>query len=188
MNTKDPIIFSYKPDAPKAAAEWLAPIAWQLFATLEFPWKARPETASRKFAKLVDTMEKSIRTRVCFVNATETRSKSGAIVPLHFHAAFTAARPISESLVAGIWNAGVGRSASEDGDLAMVKPYDRSRNGIGYILKMMSDPNCAWDIRNVHLFNPAIIIVPKTDHASLRSARRFHAQAAMGIGGLLRAA
>jgi hypothetical protein len=33
----------------------LQPVPWQLLATLEFPWKARPETANRRFAELIDS-------------------------------------------------------------------------------------------------------------------------------------
>ena len=188
MNNIDLILFSKSSDVPEAVANWLQPIQWQLFATLEFPWRPRPETAGRKFAELVNTMERSLRTRVCYVNATETRSKSGTIVPLHFHAAFTAARPIPHKLVAGIWNASVGRAASEGGDLALVEPYDLSRDGIRYITKLMAHPACGLDLRNVHLFNKAIRIETKTDHASLRSARRFQAQGGTGVNGLVCAA
>jgi hypothetical protein len=188
MNNTDLSLFRKRYDEPDAVANWLRPIEWQLFATLEFPWRARPETAGRKFAELVNTMERSLRTRVCYVNATETRSKTGSIVPLHFHAAFTAVRPISHQLVAGIWNASVGRVASEAGDLAQVEPYDLSRDGIRYITKLMADPDCGLDVRNVHLFNKAIRIETKTDHASLRSARRFQAQGGTGVNGLVCAA
>lgn len=180
MDNTDLIHFCNSHNTPDAVANWLQPIRWQLFATLEFPWRARPETASRKFAELVDKMERSLRTRVCYVNATETRSKTGAIVPLHFHAAFTAVRPISHQLVAGIWNASIGRATSEAGDLALVEPYDLSRDGIRYITKLMADPDCGLDLRNVHLFNKAIAVEPKQDHVSLRSARRLIAQAGLG--------
>jgi hypothetical protein len=191
MNNTKLSLFCKSHDAPDAVANWLRPIQWQLFATLEFPWRARPETAGRKFAELVDKMERSLRTRVCYVNATETRSKTGSIVPLHFHAAFTAVRPISHQLVAGIWNASVGRAASEAGDLAQVEPYDLSRDGIRYITKLMADPDCGLDLRNVHLFNKAIAVETKQDHASLRAARRLIAQAGVGSNsprGLLRVA
>ena len=101
-----------KASAQAAVAECFQPVPWQLFATLEFPWNAKPETANLKFDRMIDTVERSLRTRVCYVNASETRSKSGALVPLHFHAAFAAARPISRQLVAGVWGEGVGRTNS----------------------------------------------------------------------------
>jgi hypothetical protein len=164
------------PSAQAAVAEWLRPVPWQLFATLEFPWNAKPETAALKFDQTIDTMEHSLRTRVCCVNASETRSKSGAMVPLHFHASFTAARPISRQLVAGIWTDGVGRTNSVGGDLARVEPFDPTMGGIAYIVKLINDPDCEWGFRNVYLFNRNIKMEPKTDHASLRSARRWQVQ------------
>lgn len=165
-----------RPSAQAAVADWLQPVPWQLFATLEFPWNAKPETANLKFDRMIDTVERSLRTRVCCVNASETRSKSGAMVPLHIHAAFTAARPISRQLVAGVWGEGVGRTNSVGGDLARVEAFNPAMGGIGYIVKLINDPDCEWGFRNVHLFNRNIQIAPKTDHASLRSARRWRAQ------------
>jgi hypothetical protein len=185
MNTTRRIIPGSKHDqsisVPVAVevAEWLRPVAWQLFATLEFPWSTKPETASKKFARLIDSMERSLRTRVCSLYAAETRSKSGAIVPLHFHAVFTAARTIPCQLVAGIWNPEVGRTNSMGGDLAQVEPFDPAKSGIAYILKQITDPDCTWDFRNVHLFNRNIHFAPKTNHASRRSARRWETQARM---------
>jgi hypothetical protein len=169
-----------KHDAPIAVAEWLQPVLWQLFATLEFPWNCRPETASVKFAKFIDTLERSLRTRICYLNAAETRSKSGAIVPLHYHAAFAAAKPILSKLVVETWEAGVGRTKSVGGDLALVEPYDPARGGIRYIVKKIGDDGCEWDHKNVHLFADGVHTELKSDHASLRSARRWLAQSIEG--------
>ncbi len=49
------------PSAQAAVAEWLQPVPWQLFATLEFPWNAVPETATMKFDQMIDTMERTLR-------------------------------------------------------------------------------------------------------------------------------
>lgn len=164
------------PSAQTAVAEWLQPVPWQLFATLEFPWNAKPETATSKFDQMINTMERTLRTRVCCVNASETRSKTGAMVPLHIHASFASAKPIPRQLVAGAWAEGVGRTNSVGGDLARVEPFNPAMGGISYIVKLINDPDCEWGFRNVHLFNGNIQIEPKTDHASLRSARRWQAQ------------
>lgn len=164
-------------DAPREVAAWLEDVPWQLFATLEFPTRAtRPETANLKFAEMVNTVERTLRTRVCYLNASETRSRSGAPVPLHFHAAFAAARPIPPQLVAGIWNDGVGRTNSVGGDLTRVQPYVPAMGGLAYVVKQIADQGCDWDCRNVHLFSNRIHIEPKTDHDSLRAARRWQAQ------------
>ena len=164
------------PSAQAAVADWLQPVPWQLFATLEFPWNVKPETATSKFDQMIDTMERTLRTTVCCVNASEVRSKTGATVPLHIHASFASARQIPRQLVAGIWTEGVGRTNSASGDLARVEAFNPAMGGISYIVKLINDPDCEWGFRNVHLFNRNIQIAPKTDHASLRSARRWQAQ------------
>ena len=177
MNRFDQTISSSAHHVPVATAQWLQSVPWQLFATLEFPYlRTRYETARLKFADMVNTVERCLRTRLGYLYAMETRSKSGAVVPLHFHAAFTAIRPIPDWLVAGVWNQAVGRSNSVGGDLALVEPYDPSMGGIEYIVKQVGDPNCEWDCRNVHLFSDTIQLEPKSDHASLRSARRWQQQ------------
>lgn len=162
---------------PTAIAQWLQSVPWQLIATFEFPSAHTGyETARRKFADMVNLCERSLRTRLCYLYAMESRSTSGAIVPVHFHAAFTAIRPIPDWLVAGVWNAGLGRTNSLDGDLALVEPYDPAKDGIEYILKQNNDHNCEWDCRNVHLFSDTMHLEPKSDHPSLRSARRWQQQ------------
>lgn len=176
MTTNNPALAGGNQDAPAALAEWLNPISWQAFGTFELPWRAKPETARHKFDEMIDRLERGMRTRVCFVRAAETKSKSGAPVPLHLHAALTATKPISCELVTDLWNSSVGRT---DGDLALVEPYNPALSGIAYIAKQINDHGCEWDCRNVHLFNRNIQIEPKADHASLRSARRWQAQNVM---------
>lgn len=162
-----------------ALAEWLSPIKWQTFGTFEFPWNARPETAGRKFDEMINHLEREMRTRLCFVRAAETRAKSGASVPLHFHAAMTATKPISRHVVTDLWNTSVGRAG---GDLALVVPYDPVLGGVAYITKQVADHACEWECRNVHLFTHSITPTGPVDHASLRSMRRWQAQNGLAPG------
>jgi len=174
---------TYTPFRPstlsRATAEWLRPVPWQLFATLEFPWNASHKTASRLFDSLINKLERFMRTRVCFLRALENRSKRGERVPVHIHSALACLRPISPQLVSGIWFASVGRPDSKESDLVEIESFDSSMSGVDYIVKQMGDPDCEWDIRNVHLFNPDVKPEPKSDHASLRSDRRWHQQVSM---------
>ncbi|MGA2753233.1 MAG: hypothetical protein ABSE53_05650 [Terracidiphilus sp.] len=163
----------------ESVAAWLQPVPWQLVATLEFPWNARPETADRKFTELIDSVERGMRTRICYARALESRAKSGERVPLHIHAALASAKPIPHQLVSGIWNSQVGRTNSSNSDLAFIEPYNPSQCGIQYLLKQIDDPDCEWDFRNVHLFNPNVKLDSKLDHASLRSARRWQQQVSL---------
>jgi hypothetical protein len=161
---------------PEALEAMLAEIDWQLFATFEFPSPPRPETAAIKFAALIDTLERELRTRVASVYSTETRSRAGAVVPLHFHAALAARRPISPKLVTDTWNSGIGRANSKGGDLALAVPFSHGLGGIRYIAKHIGEPDCTVDIHNVEFFTAAIQSVTKTDHASLGAARRWQKQ------------
>jgi hypothetical protein len=157
----------------ESVAAWLQPVPWQLVATLEFPWNARPETADRQFTELIDSVERGMRTRICYARALESRAKSGERVPLHIHAALASAKHISPRLVSETWNRKVGRTNASNGDLALVEPFDPSQGGIAYVLKQIDDPDCEWGVRNIHLFNPDAKLDSKLDHASLRSARRW---------------
>jgi len=174
INRINPLSMS---DVSSQAAEWLKPIPWQLFATLEFPWKVRPETANAKFSEMIDSLERSLRTRIGYLYALECRSKSGAIIPPHFHAAFCALKPIPRELLKNLWYTEVGRTGSTDGDLVRVECYDPAKCGIGYIVKQISETNCEWALRNIEFFDGNIQVEPTTDHASLRAMRRFKAQA-----------
>jgi hypothetical protein len=179
-------------DPAAAISEWLKPIKWQHFCTLEQPWSARPETAIAKFTSMVNKLERTIRTRACVVYGAETRSKSGATVPVHFHAALTAVKPIPAQLIVDLWLHEVGRDGSitsssgevvvrkgkVKSDLALVVPYNPSLNGIGYIMKQVQDDSFHWDSRNINLFAPPASIDTKQDHAALRAARRLQKQAA----------
>jgi hypothetical protein len=179
-------------DLAAALSEWLKPIKWQHFATLEFPWSARPETAVAKFASFINELEKTLRTRICVVYGAETRSKSGATVPLHFHAAITAMKPIQAQLIVDLWLHEVGRDGSTTSasgevvarkgkvksDLALVVPYNPALNGIGYIMKQVQDDSFHWDARNIPFFTSQPSSDTMQDHAALRAARRLLKQAA----------
>lgn len=160
-----------------AAADWLRPVPWQLFTTLEFPRGARPEIATAKFGGFIDTMERSLRSRVCSVHVLESKSKDrGERVPLHIHSALAAIKPIDPRLVSSAWHARVGRTDPTSSDLVLTRPFDPEMGGIEYILKQIEDPDCEWDVRNIELFQPKVQLDSKLDHASLRSTRRWQQQ------------
>lgn len=156
--------------------DWLTPVKWQAIATLTFPRTVGEEAASRTFSGFVNEIERDQRGRICTVSAMERRSRDGEPVPLHIHAAIASLKPITTQLVSDAWNHAVGRPSSLRSDLALVERYDPSRGGLDYVLKQTSDPNCHWDVRNVEYFNPKMQPSVKTDHTSLRSARRWSQQ------------
>jgi hypothetical protein len=163
-----------------AIAEMVRPIEWQYFVTVEFPWGVRPETADRKFNVLINELERRMKTRIGYVVGKESRSKSGAAVPLHFHCCLTALKPIDGSQIESIWLRLVHRTKSHKQDVVIVEPYNAARRGVEYIVKMIGTLDADWDFNWLHLFNPAIECTPKFDHRSLRGDLRWQQQAAQG--------
>jgi hypothetical protein len=144
--------------APKAVQQWLDPVAWQLFATLEFPYATSEEPAARKFDQMLDALERNLRSSVAYVKSTEIRSKYGAVVPRHVHCALTAIKPIPSHLVTVLWLDSVGRGRlGEKSDLAVVETYKPERRGIAYITKQIGTQQGDWSFKNVHLFAPGIV-------------------------------
>ena len=172
------------PTLAAVADSWLQDVPWQLFGTFSF---ASPqigqETAINRFTQMTEGVAKAMRSRIGYVYSLERRSKStGAVVPLHFHAAFVAPRPIEHQLVSGMWwglngPKGTNLDRVQPHDLAQVQPYDPSRGGVEYVVKQMTDPDCQWGLKNVELFSPSM---PK-HHISPRSIRRWQEQ----LGGVL---
>ena len=65
-----------------ATARWLRPVSWQWFVTLTFPWNVRSETADAKLKQWLNQIERTMRTRVCFVAGKERTPRSyGMEVP-----------------------------------------------------------------------------------------------------------
>ena len=124
---------------PEAVADLVRSIDWQLFVTLEFPWNVRSETADRKFKVLIDQLEREMRTRICYLVGKESRTKSGAAVPWHFHSCLTALKPIAASQIESIWRRQVHRSkAAEDNGVVDIRTYDPALPGVEYVTKLMS--------------------------------------------------
>ena len=161
-----------------AVAEMVRPIDWQFFVTFEFPWNVRPETADRKFNTLINELERNTKTRIGYLVGKESRSKSGAVVPWHFHCCLTALKPIDGSQIESIWGRLVHRTKSSEDDVVRVEPYNAAQRGVEYIVKMIGTLDSEWDFNWLHLFNPAIEYTSKFDHRSLRGDRRWQQQVA----------
>ena len=164
---------------PEAVADLVRSIDWQLFVTLEFPWNVRSETADRKFKVLIDQLEREMRTRICYVVGKESRTKSGAALPWHFHCCLTALKPIAASQIESIWRRLVHRShATEDVGVVDIRTYDPALPGVKYVHQADEHPDAEWDFNWLHLFNPAMQITSKFDHRSVCGGRRWQKQLA----------
>jgi hypothetical protein len=160
-------------------AEWLRPIDWQLFVTLTFPWNARSETADVKFKSLINSLERTMQTSVCYVAGKEARSKAGAVVPWHFHALLASLAPIPASLVKLCWMESVGRTPSDlqADDLVDVRPFNGQLQGIEYAVKQIRTEG-EWFLNAVERFHPAIEKDQPRNHRYFRKKRRWDAQLA----------
>lgn len=165
---------SQRGDLQIASAQWLADIPWGVFATLSFASPhIRPEAAITKFNEMIETLERTMRTRIGYIYAMERRSRSGAIVPLHIHAALVALKPIDCQLVRDAW----GMSGANGTNKAQVEPYDPDRAGAEYIVKHATDPDCELGDRNLEFFNGS----PLSDRMQSREAQRWREQLAQAL-------
>lgn len=133
-------------------AAWLKPVKWQLIATFTFGSRLSDEEANRRFDEFIDRLEGTVKSDVTYVRGDEKRF-SGCGMPgcgRHYHVVMASAAPLSPAVVEWLWKEVAG--SWDDG--ADVQPYDPSRNGIGYVLKMMNQPYGDWTFRNLHLLFP----------------------------------
>jgi hypothetical protein len=87
-----------------ATAKWLRPVPWQWFVTLTFSWNVRGETADLKLKQWLNTVERELKARVCFVASKECKPPSfGMEVPWHFHVLVAAQVSIPKELREGTW-------------------------------------------------------------------------------------
>ena len=143
-----------------AVGDWLAPVPWQFFATLEFPRNVRSETAVSKLKEWLNNTERQLRDSICFVAGLEERSKSGAPVPAHFHILMTASRPIPASVLEDGWRAMVGRGTRSplhpEGDSVVLEAVNPAGNALAYCLKFANDCRGDWMFKWLEIFNPNI--------------------------------
>jgi hypothetical protein len=153
---------------------WLAPIKWQLFVTLTFPWNIAPGTADRKFKEMINSLERAMKERIGYLAGKEGKSKCGFEVPWHFHVALVAKGLINESLVENTWMVLINHQHSgERGDQnVVVQPYKDSLRGVEYIVKQSNESAGDLQHRWLEVFNPKISRTMDASHKSLRQARR----------------
>ncbi|WP_263383600.1 hypothetical protein [Granulicella arctica] len=162
----------------ESVADWVRPIPWQLFVHLTFPWNVRSETADSKFREFVNDLEKTLKTRVCFIAGKEGRSKNGPTVPFHFHVAMTAAITIPLDLVKTTWRNLIGRSNASElkDDSVRVDPWCSHADGLSYLLKQISDADSSWDCNWIGLFHPGPLYSPDWKNERQRKTKRWHYQ------------
>ena len=185
-----------------ATAKWLRPVPWQWFITLTFPWNVRSETADARLKQWLNQIERTLRTRVCFVAGKERKPRShGMEVPWHFHLLVTAMVDLPKGLLENTWRDLVSRRgrrrryddavgthlAGDDvllikdslrgqeskDDSVLVESYNDNRLGPEYCLKSISSCDGDWFFRWLELFNPRIKQTSSPSHSKIRTRARF---------------
>jgi hypothetical protein len=177
-----------------ATATWLRPVPWQWFITLTFPWNVISETADAKLKEWLNLVERTLRTRVCFVAGKERKPRSfGMEVPWHFHILATSLAAMPKKLLEESWRTLVSPAArrireaeavndsvaTEDGpvdDTVVVESYNANRRGPEYCLKSLSTCHGDWCFRWLELFNPRIKHSSFPNHTKIRNRMRFDVQ------------
>jgi hypothetical protein len=113
--------------------KWLAPVEWQVLATLTFPWPAHAETAELKLRQYINDIEREYRTGVGVVAGEESNpSGPGPLIPTHFHLLIASKVPLSHETLRRLWYRQIGQSykGRAHSNHALILPYDHSRPGI----------------------------------------------------------
>jgi hypothetical protein len=157
----------------KVLSDWLAPIPWQFFLTLEFPWNVARHTATVRFHDYLNSAEKRLGDSICFIAGVEGKSKFGELVPWHIHLLMTSSRPIPANLLKELWWAREGRGTRSEihpeGDSIIVLPFDAEKRGLEYCLKFANDCRGDWMWNWLEIFNPNI---PSSAHHRVARRRR----------------
>jgi len=166
--------------AVDATSNWLRPIQWQWFVTLTFHWNVRRETADKRFRNWINSVERSVGSRVCFAVGMERGpNRHGITAPWHYHLLVTATVDLPKELLEDKWldlNR-CSKMRKEDGkpadDSVLVKSYERHSMGPEYCLKKMNDCPGDWRFRWLELFLPHQKQSSKPNARKIRQRQRF---------------
>lgn len=164
-----------------ATSNWLRQIPWQWFITLTFPWNVGAETAASKLKQWLNTLERQLRTQICYVAGMERKPETHGIeVPWHFHLLVTAQVALPQDLLSDTWEQLVWRRATRHSEQcegvnapALVDSYVHHLKGPEYCLKLMNDCNGDWQFRWLELFLPHQKQTSFPDGRAIRQRRRF---------------
>jgi hypothetical protein len=154
-------------------ADWIKQVRWTFFCTFTFAWRVSDRQAEKVFKAFVNRLERHLRCEVGLVRGDEKRF-SGCGMPAsgrHFHAVMTCTAPVEASFIESLWTSMAGSRA--DGAGAKVKHYDPSKNGVGYILKFINQPDGNWAFRNLELYHPDAKDKQKMNKRWRRRLKRF---------------
>jgi hypothetical protein len=153
-------------------AKWLMSVPWKFFATFTFAWKVSDPQAAKIFDAFINRLEKYLQCDVTYVRGDEKRI-SGCGKPesgRHFHVLLTCVAPIDPRWVEELWMSMAGERS--DGAGAQVKPYDGSRNGASYVMKLINQVEGDWKFRKLHLFHRLLMSEGTLNRRQRRNVRR----------------
>lgn len=156
-------------------AQWLRPIDWRLFCTLTFAWRVNDQQAHNIFVAFIKRLQCRFKSDVGYVRGDEKRP-SGCGKPAcgrHYHVLLACAAPVAPEYVEALWMSMAGKRGDQAG--AKVEPYNRNRNGLSYVLKLINQEHGDWTPGNLHLFLPPVPGVPVSKRMR-RHLLRHHAR------------
>ena len=101
--------------------------------------------------QFINRLELHLKSDVGYVRGDEKRV-SGCGKPAcgrHYHALLTSAAPLKPAFVEWLWNYVAGNPSNDGG--AKVEAYDSSKNGAGYVLKLINQPEGDWALGRLEL-------------------------------------
>lgn len=152
-----------------AYAHWFGKVPWQLFGTLTFVWSVSDPQAVKVFDAFINLIERSLRCPITYLRGDEIRfSGCGKpAAPRHFHVLLAAAVPLDSKFIAKAWMRMAGFGANGEG--AKVDAYDPKKNGIGYCLKLIFQPDGDWAFKNLDFY----LCPPEAMNRNRRQRRRL---------------
>jgi hypothetical protein len=154
-----------------AYEKWLRVVHWQLFCTFTFAYQVSERQAQGIFTEFVARAEKYLRAPLVFVRGEEFRysgcGKPGS--PRHYHVLMTSSRALDGAWISALWEQMAGTRIQGAG--ADIRPFDPSKSGIAYVLKLMGENNGDWSFANLDLVTA--LSAPATS-ARMRRRRRRH--------------
>ncbi len=163
-------------------AGWVGRVEFEWFVTLTIPWLASENRADQLFKELMQSLGKDLGTPVAYIVGKEGRSKSGASVPWHFHAALIAAKSIPQERIQATWRRIIAREHDQGDTSVLVKAFDPTTKGVAYITKMATDSSGYIDQRWLERFDPSIGADKPKNKRIRRNEERYRSQvAAMSV-------
>lgn len=166
----------------RARLRFLRPVRWDWFGTFTVTRSVRNGDEERRWLwnEFLARVRAEHHDTLGYVYAEERRSGAGVLsrINLHFHVLFVSNRPLDRRMLRRKWAELAGNASAA----AEIEPYDPSRRGLGYMLKLVDRDDSNWQISDgVAFFRPE-----QPQGTDCRSRRRYrrHVKRASSTSGI----